>query len=1253
MSAAIPGPEEGRGVPFNPQDIDTHADFAALLTEARLNAGLSIRDVARRTAIPVSTLGGYFGGRHLPAPNRPEILRGLLTAMAVPATDHERWERALRRAFQGRRASVRSASPYPGLRAYQPADAEAFFGRQQAKEALLAIVHRSYRESDQPIVVVTGASGSGKSSLLRAGIVPALAGWDIAVMEPGADPAQEYTRLEPADPRRAACILIDQAEGLWSKASPTSREEFLQRLTAWVRPSPTWGSDGADADRGTAPPRVAIFSLRADFYSQAAENPSLREALQENHFILAPLTSTELAEVIVEPARLAGAAVRPELVSAIVHESLTTSHGEGSFLPHVAHCLSRMWSQREGPELTLELYERTGGIGAVLRESAESTWESLEESERPVARRLLLDMVQADPGLPRTSRSVPIDGLSQTELAVLDTFAAARVVSVVEDSASLAHEAIITAWPRLRDWVEQDIERLTMVRRLEREAEVWVAADREEDLLLRGSRLLAYQDLSDDGDDLLGAPEAEYLAASRDLATREEVARARRQRQQKGLLMLVSALAAAALIAVIGYVGANRQLSRERDAAASRQLAALATEAGETDSIAASGLALAALRKADTVEATSAVLAGSALGEVTRFTGPIGQRMVTGSPDGRILASSEADGEIVIYEVDDDVVRESARLPGPQTDGQGTVFALAFSPDGRYLAAGGTSGSVRLIDLSDPDAPGDPVDLAAGGTVYALAWPDEATLYAGTQNPGLLQWERDGEEFTPGPGASTEHAVLSLTTDGTRLAAGDDVGTVSVWPLEAGRAGAPVTASLSQLGIASVGFQGTDLLVGGRDRVLLRVPIADGAFGEPVELTRFGSWVNAITTTEGYVAAGSSDSTVRVWRSEADTTGRTIGFSAPVTALQPVEGNRLAVSLTNGDLHVVQLARALVYPGPGNVFTTQFSANGERLLVVPGIVNRLSVFDMDEPTDPALLLRIDGDEESGFNGVGGISPDGRLVVAARRDGVLLGFDISDPARPEKVFSEKVSQEMPEQVVFAPSGDFVVVGSDEGAAHVVTLTGDAVEAVETLTGPTNYVLNVGISPDETQIAAASLDGFVHRWVRDGDSWVAADPLEVGTAVLTLAFDPTGTLLAASGSDPVVRVWDLSGDQPELAAELTGPDNEVYQVAFSRDGRLAAASLDQSLTIWEPAEDDDESGAYSTYAVLRPGSGSLYATGWAPDGERVVAGGVDGAVHVWDVDPEAIRERVCGIGGDLLSQEEWDKKVGGLAYESPCD
>ena len=1265
-------PDEVRSVVFDPQAVDTHADFAALLTEARLNAGLSIRDVGRRTSIPVSTLGGYFGGRHLPSPNRPEILRELLAAMAVPPEDHDRWERALRRAFQGRRSGVRSASPYPGLRPYGPDDAETFFGRQQAKDELLRVFHRSHRESDLPIVVLTGTSGTGKSSLLRAGLVPSLVDWDIAVIDAGADPIAQLTLLAPEDPERAACLIVDQAEGLWSKADERARIEFLARISSWVRPSaPVRDSlrrlgdgsgDGVGAGVGSgstvarsgAPPRVAVFGIRADFYSQAAEHPSLRTALQENHYILAPMTSAELAEVVVEPARLAGVTVRPDLVSAIVHEALSSRDEVSSFLPHVAHCLSRMWAQRAGSELTLELYEEIGGIGAVMRESAESTWQSLDEAERPVARRLLLAMVQTYPGLPRTSRSVLLDELSETELAIIDAFTEARVVSVVEDSASLAHEAIITAWPRLREWLEEDLERLTLVRRLERDADAWVAAHREDDLLLRGSRLLAYEDLPDEHTDLMGTDEAAFLAASRDLARREEDARARRQRQQKSLLVLVSALAIAAIIAVLGYVNANRQLGEERDAAASRQLAALSTEAGESDYVAASGLALAALRTADTLEARSGVLATSALGEVVRLTGPVGQRMVNASPDGRLLAASDSTGEIVLYDAAADLIEEVSRTAAHRGEGDNTVFALAFSPDGRSLAVGGITGVVRVLDLTDPQAPAPMADLDAGGTVYALTWGDDDTLYAGTQNPGLQHWRRSGETFEPAQAPALDQAVFALAADGERLVAGDDGGRLTMWSLEGGVGRDDVSIDVSESALVSVLLRDDEVVVGGRDRSVQRVPIEATGFGTPVEATRFDSWVNALVadTSAGYLAAASSDSSVRIWRSEDDPTGRLLTFPGPVTSMQPLGERRLAVALTNGDIHIVDLTRLMLYPGPGNVFTARFSASGDRLLIVPGAVNRFSVYDTSVPGEHALWASVDGDPESGFHGVGAISPDGRTVVSARRDGQVLGYDISDPDRPRRLFAEPVAAAMPEHMVFAPSGTFFIVGGDDNEVHVVTLDGSDVTDVTTLSGPTNYILGVAVSPDERQIAAASLDGSVHRWVRDGDGWAAAEPLEAGSALLTVAFLPDGARIVASGTEPVVRMWNVSTEQPVLEAELTGPTNEIYQLAVSPDGRIAAGSVDQTVTLWEPDTDADGGEAYRRYAEMHPGTGTLYTVDWSPDGAHLVAGSVDGAVHLWDTDPVAVRDRICASGGDLLREEEWERLVGGLEYESPC-
>ncbi|KAB7744235.1 AAA family ATPase [Nostocoides sp. F2B08] len=1240
------------GMPFDPAEIDSPAAFADLLTEARLRAGMSIRDVSRRTEVPVSTLGGYFGGRHLPPPNRPEALRELLAAIRVPEKDHDRWLAALRRAAKGRRTPAPTVStPYPGLRPYGTDDAATFFGRERATADLTRLVHRARTESDTPLVVVTGASGSGKSSLLRAGLAPALTGWHVVVLEVGDDPAGSLDRIpDPAEDAVGLCLVVDQAERLWSTTDAMGRAEFLERLTAWARPTSA-AAPPDDAPPRPTRPRVAVIGLRADFYAQAAEHETLRTALQTSHYIVAPLTATELAEVIVEPAKLAGATVSPDLVAVIVEECMASSGGGASFLPHLAHCLSRMWTKRRGGELTLAMYRDCGGLRTVMRESAESAWQTLSEDRRPLARRLLLAMVQIDPELPTTSRAIALDPLSPGERDILAAFTEARVVTVSEDSASLSHETLIAAWPRLREWIEEDHERLTLVRSLEREAGEWSSSGRDEDLLLRGSRLVAFEDLAESGQTYIGATESEFLAASRVVADRAEQARRRRERQTTALLVAASVLALAAIVAVIGYVTANRNLGLERDAAASRQLAVLASQAGESNQSAGIGLALSALRTADTLEARSALISTSLLGEVTRFAGPVGHRVVATSPDGTVMAVAGADRSILLYDASGEALTEMGSVAAPGGDGD-IVFALEFSPDGRTLASGGTGGVVRLVDVSDPRAPAAGPEVGTDGTVYALAWSGGSDLLAGTQNPNVLRWRHEGDTLTPLAPLPTESAVLALATRSSTVAAGDEGGVVTLWTVDGNDATETARASIGAGGIPAVAIEDSgDLLVGGRDRILRRIPVGED-LGEATELLRFGSWVNAIATTEGFVAAGSSDSTVRVLRSADDTTGSELPFAAPVTAVRPLAQSRLAVSLTNGETHVVDLSRARVFPGPGNVFTTRYSADGERLLVVPGTVNRASVYDTSVPGEPSLLTTIEGDDEAGFHGVGAISPDGGLVVVARRDGVVLGFDLTGAGEPRRVFSLPVSDQMPEQLAFSPSGGYFVVGGDDQQVHVVSLVGGEAVVEASLDGPDNYVLGVAIAPDDSTIAAASLDGSLHRWARSDEGWEAIAPIEVGSQLLTVAFHPDGDLLAASGTDRIVRVWDVRDPgAPELLEELAGPDNEVYQLGYSREGELAAASLDQTVTTWSSTGSGADVSHVKEF-VLRPGSGALFAVDWRPGGDELVAGGVDGAVHIWDTDLAQIRDQVCGGGGDLLGPDEWERLVGGLEFRPPC-
>ncbi|HSF99086.1 MAG TPA: helix-turn-helix domain-containing protein [Ornithinibacter sp.] len=1240
--------------------MTSQAGFAAALTDLRLRAGLSVRGVARRSNIPVSTLGGYFSGKHLPPATRPDVLDAVLEALAVPRADHGAWHTAVRRLGRVRFGATAILSPYPGLRAYDEQDAGLFRGRSALTDRLLRLV-RQTADAGDGIVVVTGASGAGKSSLLRAGLLPQLSGWSTTVCTPGTDPVMATrAALVTLDPSRAACLVIDQFEEAWTLgASPDQRAELVDLLDGWA----------SNGDQ----PRVVVAGLRADFYAAAAELSSLHPALQGRQLLVGSMTDAELAEAIREPAIAAGAAIDPGFVDFLVGECRAVgSTRQQTVLPHFNHCLASMWAHRDADRLTVAAYLAVGGLSGAVTETAEEAWASLAPEQHAAARHLLLQLVSVDDELPPAAVESPLARFGPQALDLIRHFADARLLTVDTDTVRLSHEAVIASWPRLQQWLEEDRGLLLQHRMVGREAAAWAASGRDDAFLLRGSRLAAVRDWPTDWYNSLDDDSRRYVDAS---VTREEElerAQARRTRQLRWILVGTSLVSVIALVASVGYLATNRTLYRERDEARSRQLAVTARTLGETNVPVASHLALSALQTADTVEARSAVVDLTAAPPAARLVGAVGQRTTAAAPQRNLLAVAGARPVVEFFDTSGPTPHKVSEVPAPTADSpDSAIFAMSFSADGDRLALGGDGTRVRVLDVSDPANPrAVGSDLPSEGTVYSVQFAGDDLLLVGTQLGGVARWRlaADGTASALSP-LPVEGAVQSLAArpDGS-LAAGTDGGKLLVWPGGAvtGAAASPPTSAstVSELGVTSIAAEGEDLLVGSRDRILHRVRLDGAAVDETVELGSFKSWVNAVAVTGDVVVAGSSDSTLGVWRDREDVDGVRLNFPAGVTDVDVVGPTVVVVGLSNGEAHVVNLARTLLYPGQGIAFSTHFSSRSDRLLVAPGTVDRLTVFEVGSDGPASLAVAGNDKPDDRLNGVGVINPEGDLVVAARRSGAVVGTDLTDPANPRTVFDIKVSDAMPEHMAFDSTGRTLLVGGDDNTVRVVDMTAPTPRVTATLEGPTNYVLGVAISPDGSMIAAASLDTHVWLWRRVGDGWGTPTREATGGHAFTVAFHPTQPLLAGSGVDRVVHVWDVGGGDVREVSRLTGPDNDVYQIAFSPQGALAAASLDKTVSVWgaeavkraaaagAEASSPPEFGTADPTAVLRAAGTGMYSASWNRDGSTLAAGGADGVVRIWTISPERATAQTCAAQGDPVTEAEWARLVPDIPFSSPC-
>ncbi len=510
-------------------------------------------------------------------------------------------------------ARERETSPYLGLEFFREEDSDLFFGR-DGDVALLVEKLGAAR-----FLAVLGASGSGKSSLVRAGLVPHLRAADealrVVTLTPGNAPlaalaAQLAAAGAPAPPNAATLrddvraldragegllIVVDQFEEVFSLvASARERRAFVNGLVY-----------AATIPGGRT---TVVVAMRSDFYPRCADHPALRALVAEHQLLVGPLSPDGLRDAIEEPARLAGLELEPGLARRI----LADVSDEPGALPLLEHLLLELWRRRRGRLLTLEAYTACGGVGGALARRANGVYASLGPDDQEVARRVLLRLTQPGEGTEDTRRRAPLAELATAADGarverVIEEMSAARLVVVTADDATgepvveVTHEALIRAWPELRGWIDADREALRLHRRLTDAAREWNAAGREEGLLYRGARLAVWQER---GTAELNDLERSFLAAGEERADRDRAARRRRVRLAiGGLAIATAAIAAIAVVALAQW----RNASDERNVALSRQLAGDATDAEARDPELALLLADRAYRAAPTDQAEHAM----------------------------------------------------------------------------------------------------------------------------------------------------------------------------------------------------------------------------------------------------------------------------------------------------------------------------------------------------------------------------------------------------------------------------------------------------------------------------------------------------------------------------------------------------------------------------------------------------------------------------------------------------------------------
>ena len=832
--------------------------------------------------------------------------------------------------------------PFKGLLSFEETDADLFFGREQLTADLIAHL------CEHPFLAVVGASGSGKSSVVKAGVIPVLKGakqlaevtklpegadrWEVHVITPAERPLKSLAvsltrdsesvratttlisdlladphsldlfvskRLQRVD-KPGLLLVVDQFEELFTgshndKKAKQAREAFVANLLTTVAPH-------------TAGPTRLIITLRADFYGRCFEYRDLRQTITQYQVNIGPMNRAELRQAMEMPSQQAGYQWEAGLVAVLLQEVGADGPNEPELgaLPLLSHALLETWKRRDGRWLTHDGYQQAGRIGGAIAQTAEMTVASLSTAQQGVARRIFLSLVALGEGVQDSRRHADWSELmvgDEVEVtALLKRLADARLITTDDKEVILAHEALIREWDLLRQWLDEDRETLRLYRQLARDAQLWQTMQRDESALYRGARLAQV--------------EAWRLPPHYQLTANQQVFITASQQRRDAVIVAQEAARQRELVQAQAIAEAERQ--RAAEAEAKQQAEAKRAEEAEARQQAEQKRTRLARRAAVVVTILLLLALGAA------FYG-FGQQHIANKQRQRALIQSVAALAAVVDKRENDseqatlLALEAARMNAQQEaavawlidDSLRTLLSapvyktilgghdwnvrsVAFSPDGQRLASGSEDRTIRLWEVSDPSAP--PTILEGHESwVWSVAFsPDGQRLASGSEDRTIRLWEVSDPSAPPTILEGHENIVKSVafSPDGQRLVSGSDDGSIRLW--EVTDPSAPPTILEGHEGrVLSVAFSpdGQQLVSSGEDHAIRLWEVMDPS-APPTLLEGHEGWVRSVAfSPDGQrLASGSFDHTIRLWEVSDP--------SAPPTILEGHKGWVLSVAFS-------------------------------------------------------------------------------------------------------------------------------------------------------------------------------------------------------------------------------------------------------------------------------------------------------------------------------------------------------------------
>jgi WD40 repeat protein/DNA-binding SARP family transcriptional activator len=1171
--------------------------------------------------------------------------------------------------------------PFKGLAAFDVPDAEFFFGR----ERLVADLYS--RVVDSPLVGIIGPSGSGKSSILRAGLLAALSAgalpgsehWQAVLVRPGEHPGGELERSLGGEsvPETVAglsrgqrlVIAVDQLEELFTHCTDEAeRAAFVASLT----------EAALDPDRRV----VVAVSLRADFYGRCAAYPGFADLLSRNHVLVGAMERDELSRAIELPAERAGLQVERPLVEALVADIV----GEPGGLPLLSATLLELWRVRHGNLLQLESYRRSGGVHGAVARLAEDAYRRLSEEDQALTRTIMLRLA-AGREAAVVRRRLPVAEFGRIGGAdrVLAELVRARLLTISDDEVEVAHEALLREWPRFTAWLEESREERRFRAHLGTSAREWAARGRDPAELYRGARLASALDWSRQHAGELDELEREFIGTSRDEGERELRSQRRQNRRLRALLAGVAVLLALALVAGALALVARANANHSATTALANSLGAQAVADPNLDQAMLLGVEAVKLAPSERTEGDllTALLRAPAAIRTYHASGLRAAGLAL-SPDGRTLALE--DNSPTIFFLDTATGRRIRTVTNPPGESP-----LGYAPDGRLVMVSGTAGPLDEVDFLEPSSgrvvqrlslPA-PVRAAAppfqpgydwGSSANNFAFADGGSRFAVAVYGYVLQWALpQGRLLTPPVAVPGSTGYVFYAVGGHRLIA---VGTQRTAVLDA-RTGRVVRSYHVGGLVAALSPDGTTMVFGDAAGTVRFLDLMTGAVTQSISAHKDGVRAAGFAPDSRTAITSGNDGRTLVWDVTTHQVERTFAGHAGAVSVQAIsaDGSTLYTGSDDGTAISWDLAgrrsfgttfRAAVSdPRAGN-WNVALSPDG-RMMAVGATDGTVNLWDVRTGRKITSFQALPAPVGAVSFGAGGRS----LLVAGNGNGPwpARGYLRIWSLGPQPRLLH-VLQGIPHLswATFSPGGRIVAAtggpltnppGSQPGAlgnglvAEWNAVTGQLLAPPVLLRGG-GETDDVAFAARGTTVAVAQLSNraalvdparrkIIARW--------KGSP--TAQYMLGAALSPDGTRVATADLEGWLRLLNAKTGKLVLPA-IRASATYVDSVAWSSDGsRLVTAGNDGTVRLYD-ASTGQQIGAPLPVPGAGLGNGStanLYAA-FSPDGRTIAVTDTSGRVWIYPATAVGWVTYACRLANRELTRAEWSQLLPGHPYQPAC-